>query len=102
MLRRFIVFSIAATASLYAADSATKLDKTIITSTGFETQLKDEVKNAYVITSEEIKDRGYRSVSEVLEKAPGVYISNAGRFGEEEIDMRGQGAYAKTDDLRIN
>ena len=96
MLRRFIVFSIAATASLYAADSATKLDKTIITSTGFETQLKDEVKNAYVITSEEIKDRGYRSVSEVLEKAPGVYISSAGRFGEEEIDMRGQGAYART------
>ena len=83
--------------NLYAADEQnTRLKKTVITSTGFETPLKDEVKNVYVITSEEIKDRGYTSVSEVLERAPGVYIRNAGEFGLEEIDIRGQGPYAKT------
>lgn len=92
-----IIVSLAAAMNLYATEDKTaKLEKTIVTSTGFETQLKDEVKNAYIITSEEIKDRGYKSVSEVLEKAPGVYISNAGVFGDEEIDMRGQGAYART------
>ncbi|QCD52188.1 TonB-dependent receptor [Campylobacter sp. RM16192] len=92
-----IIVSFAVAMNLHAAENKnTKLEKTIITSTGFETQLKDEVKNAYIITSEEIKDRGYKSVTEVLERAPGVYISNADIFGSEKIDMRGQGAYAHT------
>ena len=38
--------------NLYAADEQnTRLKKTVITSTGFETPLKDEVKNVYAITS---------------------------------------------------
>ncbi|MFL1707250.1 TonB-dependent receptor [Campylobacter sp. MOP7] len=97
LVKAVIITSFVTTISLYGSgEQITKLNKTIVTSTGFETQLKDEVKNAYIITADEIKDRGYTSVSEVLERAPGVYISNAGIFGEEEIDMRGQGPYAKT------
>ena len=91
------ILSLVVAVNLYAADEEnTKLEKTVITSTGFETPLKDEVKNVYIITSEEIKDRGYASVTEVLERAPGIYIRNSGEFGAEEIDMRGQGDYAKT------
>ena len=91
------ILSLIVAVNLYAADEEnTKLEKTVITSTGFETPLKDEVKNVYIITSEEIKDRGYASVTEVLERAPGIYIRNSGEFGAEEIDMRGQGDYAKT------
>ncbi|MBC2881990.1 TonB-dependent receptor [Campylobacter sp. Marseille-Q3452] len=91
------ILSLIVAVNLYAADEKnTKLEKTVITSTGFETPLRDEVKNVYIITSEEIKDRGYASVTEVLERAPGIYIRNSGEFGAEEIDMRGQGDYAKT------
>jgi len=91
------ILSLVVAVNLYAADEEnTKLEKTVITSTGFETPLKDEVKNVYIITSEEIKDRGYTSVTDVLERAPGIYIRNSGEFGAEEIDMRGQGDYAKT------
>jgi tonB-dependent heme receptor len=91
------ILSLIVAVNLYAADEEnTKLEKTVITSTGFETPLKDEVKNVYIITSEEIKDRGYASVTELLERAPGIYIRNSGEFGAEEIDMRGQGDYAKT------
>lgn len=91
------ILSLVVAVNLYAADKEnTKLEKTVITSTGFETPLKDEVKNVYIITSEEIKDRGYTSVTDVLERAPGIYIRNSGEFGAEEIDMRGQGDYAKT------
>ena len=91
------ILSLIVAVNLYAADEEnTKLEKTVITSTGFETPLKDEVKNVYIITSEEIKDRGYTSVTEVLERTPGIYIRNSGEFGAEEIDLRGQGTYAKT------
>ncbi|QKG29702.1 TonB-dependent receptor [Campylobacter sp. RM16187] len=93
-----MVLSFVAALNLHATDDKnTKLEKTIVTSTGFETQLKDEVKNAYIITSEEIKDRGYTSVREVLERSPGVYIKDSGDAEYEEIDMRGQGGrYSKT------
>ena len=67
------ILSLIVAVNLYAADEEnTKLEKTVITSTGFETPLKDEVKNVYIITSEEIKDRGYTSVTEVLERTPGI------------------------------
>lgn len=94
MFRKIACISIAAAVSLFAAEAPTKLDKTVITATGFESPLKDEVKNVYIITSEEIESRGYKDVEEILEKAPGVNFINSG-FGKT-IDLRGQGNKANT------
>ncbi|WP_172201249.1 TonB-dependent receptor [Campylobacter sp. RM16188] len=94
MFKNIAIISIAVAVSLYAADNSTKLDKTVITATGFESPLKDEVKNVYIITSEEIESRGYKDVEEILEKAPGVNFINSG-FGKT-IDLRGQGTKANT------
>lgn len=94
MLKKIAIISIVAAASLHAADTSTKLDKTVITATGFESPLKDEVKNVYIVTSEEIESRGYKDVEEILEKAPGVNFINSG-FGKT-IDLRGQGTKANT------
>lgn len=80
---------------LYGADNnTTKLDEVVITATGFESFLRDEVRNVTVITSEDLQGRGYRDINEALEKAPGVsYIYNgSGR----NIDIRGQGQKANT------
>ncbi|QCD52185.1 TonB-dependent receptor [Campylobacter sp. RM16192] len=94
MFRKIACISIAAAVGLFAAEAPTKLDKTVITATGFESPLKDEVKNVYIITSEEIESRGYKDVEEILEKAPGVNFINSG-LGKT-IDLRGQGKKANT------
>ena len=47
-----IAFSLIASLNLYAAeDGSTRLDATVITTTGFESALKDEVRNVTVITA---------------------------------------------------
>ena len=82
-----IALSLIASLNLYAAeDSSARLDATVITTTGFESALKDEVRNVTVITAKEIEDRGYRDIKEVLEKAPGVSLNG------NNVDMRGQGS----------
>ncbi|MCD8213568.1 MAG: TonB-dependent receptor [Campylobacter sp.] len=95
MLKSKIFILIFASVNLYAADNnVTKLDEVIITATGFESFLRDEVRNVTIITSDDLQERGYRDINEALEKAPGVsYIYNgAGR----NIDIRGQGQKANT------
>nr|WP_314127757.1 TonB-dependent receptor [uncultured Campylobacter sp.] len=82
-----IALSLIASLNLYAAeDSSTRLNATVITTTGFESALKDEVRNVTVITAKEIEDRGYRDIKEALEKAPGVSLNG------NNVDMRGQGS----------
>lgn len=86
-----IALSLVASLNLCATDNnATRLDATVITTTGFESALKDEVRNVTVITSDEIQQKGYRSLNEVLDKAPGVTSVGQG------IDIRGQGNKADT------
>lgn len=80
----------ATAATLYGYDSTARLEKTVITATGFESPLKDEVRNVSIITSEEIENRGYKDLKEILEKAPGV------SFNGKTVDLRGQGSKANT------
>ena len=47
-----IALSLIASINLYAAEGgSTRLDATVITTTGFESALKDEVRNVTVITA---------------------------------------------------
>ena len=85
-----IALSLIASLNLYAADSeSTRLDATVITTTGFESALKDEARNVTVITQEDVKNRGYRDLDEILDKAAGVSFVNWG--AGTTVDMRGQG-----------
>ena len=70
--------------------NATKLGTIVVTATGFEDMLKNEVRNVSVITAEDMENRGYRDLREILEKAPGV------SFNGRSVDLRGQGAKANT------
>ena len=70
--------------------NATKLGTIVVTATGFEDTLKNEVRNVSVITAEDMENRGYRDLREILEKAPGV------SFNGRSVDLRGQGAKANT------
>ncbi|MBO7369731.1 MAG: TonB-dependent receptor [Campylobacter sp.] len=92
MLKKVIFFSVSA--SLALANSI-EFDEIVVTATGFEGKLSDEVRNVYVLGENEIQERGYRSIKEALEKIPSVEFINTGGIGNK-IDMRGQGARANT------
>lgn len=87
---KFILLSLAAAASLNAQTQNITLDAAIVTATGFESALKDETRNIFVVTKEDIEAYGYRSVKELVEKIPGVDFVSTSSLGEN-IDMRGQG-----------
>ena len=79
---------------------------TIVSSTGFETNLKNVASNPIVITAKEIEDNNYQSVDEILNSIPAVNIINQG--ADKIKDLRGQGENAKTnvqvlvDGIQIN
>lgn len=91
MLKKVIFFSVSA--SLALANSI-EFDEIVVTATGFEGKLSDEVRNVYVAGEKEISKRGYRTLREALEKIPSVDFS-PGAAGEK-LDMRGQGDQANT------
>ncbi|QKG29703.1 TonB-dependent receptor [Campylobacter sp. RM16187] len=90
MFKKIAIISVVAASTIYGADTVARLDKMVITTTGFESPLKDEVRNVSIITSKEIEDRGYKDLREILEKAPGV------SFNGKTVDLRGQGSKANT------
>lgn len=93
MFKRLILFSAVTAMSLAAAndfENKTKLDKSIITATGFQSPLRDEIRNVTIISQDDISKFGYQSIKEALEKAPGV------SFSGEQVDIRGQGKKANS------
>ena len=63
-----------------------RLEETVVTATGFDDAQNNQIKNIIVITSEDIKEKGYNNVQEILENAPGVVVLSGGI-----LDIRGQG-----------
>lgn len=67
-----------------------KLDDTVVTSvTGFETSVRKVMASPTVVTSKEIEEKGYRTVSDVLKDIPAVNVIG-NTFGAI-VDLRGQG-----------
>ncbi|WP_300359760.1 TonB-dependent receptor [Fusobacterium sp.] len=74
-----------------AEDTVIQLDQTVIKDNyerEFYVQPK-EVKNTYTVTQEQIQEKNYKNVEEVLRDSPGVVVNNTA-FGPK-IDMRGNG-----------
>ncbi|WP_047394754.1 TonB-dependent receptor [Cetobacterium sp. ZOR0034] len=76
-----------------------KLEESVITTTGFETNIREIPSNVTVISSQEIQEKGYTSVEEVLEKIPSVTITK-GTFGST-VDLRGQGSDKARSNVKI-
>ncbi|MBP3206794.1 MAG: TonB-dependent receptor, partial [Campylobacter sp.] len=89
MLKKVLFFSFVA--SLALANSV-EFDEIVVTATGFESKLSDEVRNVYVLGESEIAEHGYRNLREALEKIPSVNIIDSS-IGSK-LDMRGQGESA--------
>lgn len=86
---KLLYFFIAATA--FANEPTVQLERTFIDnnySRDLFVQPK-EVKNTYTVTQEQIHEKNYKNVEEVLKDSPGVIVNNTA-FGPR-IDMRGSG-----------
>ena len=93
MLKKIAIFSlILAAFSLYAeGEYEGRLQETVVTATGFSDNIDNQIKNITVITAEDIQEKGYNTVEDILKQAPGVNITQTG-FGSA-VDIRGQGKF---------
>ncbi|WP_410208562.1 TonB-dependent receptor [Fusobacterium sp.] len=92
MKKYLLLMSMLAVASGVYAENSARLDETVISTTGFETTVKDEVKNINIITKDDIERKNYSSVEEILKDSPFIQTTNEG-YGVT-FDMRGQGGRA--------
>lgn len=90
MNKKVLLVSFIMSAMAYAQGAEIKLDDTVVTSTtGFETSVRKVVASPTVVTSREIEEKGYRTVSDALKDIPAVNVIG-NTFGAI-IDLRGQG-----------
>lgn len=97
MKRNWAIMGILLSTSLFGSitgeENFVKLEETIIKDNGYELTLEESGKSAYFITEEEIREKNYRDVTEVLRDSPFINVR------EDEmgvvIDMRGRGLNAK-------
>lgn len=69
-----------------------KLKETVITTTeSFRTSAHETAKNVYVVTAEEIKEKGATTVTDAVKGVPGVIVQKLDG-ANAVIDLRGQGA----------
>ena len=92
MLKKIAVLSlILAAVSLQAEEKYEgRLEETVVTATGFSENIDNQIKNITVITNQDIKEKGYNSVEDILRRAPGINFVN-NNFGAI-TDIRGQGS----------
>ncbi len=94
MKKYLLLMSMLVVASSIYAENSARLDETVVSATGFETTVKDEVKNITVITKEDIERKNYSTVEEILKDSPFVQTVNTS-YGVR-FDMRGQGERASS------
>ncbi|MDR1460073.1 MAG: TonB-dependent receptor plug domain-containing protein [Campylobacteraceae bacterium] len=73
---------------LAADDNATKLDTIkVVSATGYEQNIADAPASMFVITKEELENKSFNDLTEVLKNVPGVYIEGGSVF--KDISIRG-------------
>lgn len=95
MFKKLGILSLVVVASMgLNAEEATKyegrLEETVVTTTGFEDNQTNQIKTVTIVTKEDIQNKGYNNVEDILRNAPGVNFVNDG-FGIV-ADIRGQGS----------
>lgn len=72
-----------------ANSNAIQLNKSVISTSGFETTARNTVKNVIIISGEELHNKSYIKVTDVLRDVPGLRVFRT-KFGNI-VDLRGQG-----------
>ena len=99
-MKKNLLALLAISAVLVAADNEkfiVELEKTSVTAQKFETNVRETSKNVTVISEDEIKKSGAKSVVDLLKTVPGLFVGTG--FGSGTVDFRGQGESAKNNVL---
>lgn len=72
----------------------TKLDTKVISASGFEDSVANISQNMLILTSDEIKERGYKDLKEALNSLPNVSVATTGMG--QSVDIRGWGEKANS------
>lgn len=96
----FAALSTIATSRVYAAEdnsatySAQNILETVVVSSRIPTPLREVGTSVSVLTEEQIKDRGFASLADVLRILPAVSVSNTGGIGKtSSLSVRGEQGY---------
>ncbi|CAD7289640.1 Vitamin B12 transporter BtuB [Campylobacter majalis] len=94
MYKQTLILSAILYASCLSANQTQdiKLDQIIISTSGFSQNADENLRNITIITSDELQNKGYTSLTDALKRIASVSFVNSG-LGDN-IDMRGQGAKA--------
>lgn len=99
MKKRFLILALIVTSMTYGDEfyegMGLRLEDTVVSTTGFAEDRKNVTASVTVITSEEIKEKNYKSVEEVLRGTALVNIYKGG-MNSPVVDLRGQGDRALT------
>ncbi|MBP6409032.1 MAG: TonB-dependent receptor, partial [Fusobacteriaceae bacterium] len=99
-MKKNLLALLAISVVLVAADDEkfiVELEKTSVTAQKFETNVRETSKNITVISEDEIKKSGAKSVVDLLKTVPGLFVGTG--FGSGTVDFRGQGESAKNNVL---
>lgn len=92
MKKYLMVAAILAVGTTTLAEKEARLEETVITTNeSFGTTTQETAKNVYVVTAEEIKEKGATTVTDAVKGVPGVIVQKLDG-SNAVIDLRGQGA----------
>lgn len=81
------------TIAAYGEESVDLGKSVVYSTTGFATEMRKTASTPTVVTSKEIEEKNYKTVSEVLDSIPSINVVKQGK--DSIIDLRGQGDKAK-------
>lgn len=92
MVRNVAALLAVCSGTLLSANETTTLDEVQVVTTagGYEQNIADAAATISVITKEELENKSYSDVTDVLKNVPGVYVNGGG--SNQSISIRGMGA----------
>ena len=110
MKKKLLMLSIIVAATSYGEDyfyedesnqkgTSVRLEESVISTSGFETTVRNTPKNLTIISNNDIKDKNYSEVSELLGTVPGLTVKQ-NVFGFF-VDLRGQGVAKAKSNVQI-
>ena len=76
-----------------------KLEESVVTATGFDDVQSNQIKNTTIVTAQDIRNKGYNTIEEILKRTPGINFVNNG-FGYI-VDVRGQGVQGAAKNVKV-
>ena len=103
MLKKLAILSLIVAGMIALGDDNdtfnVKLEESVVTATGFDDVQSNQIKNTTIVTAQDIHDKGYNTIEEILKRTPGINFVNNG-FGYI-VDVRGQGVQGAAKNVKV-